>query len=81
MKAIVFPGQGSQTIGMAREFYDNFDIAKKVFQEVNNTLQKDLTKIMFEGPEDLLTDTENAQPAIMTASIAILEVLNTTLKK
>lgn len=75
MKAIVFPGQGSQTIGMAREFYDNFDIAKKVFQEVNDTLQKDLTKIMFEGPEDLLTDTENAQPAIMTASIAILEVL------
>ena len=75
MKAIVFPGQGSQTIGMAREFYDNFDIAKKVFQEVNDTLQKDLTKIMFEGPEDLLTDTENAQPAIMTASITILEVL------
>ena len=75
MKAVVFPGQGSQTIGMAREFYDNFDIAKKVFQEVNNTLQKDLTKIMFEGPEDLLTDTENAQPAIMTTSIAILEVL------
>lgn len=75
MKAVVFPGQGSQTIGMAREFYDNFDIAKKVFQEVNNTLQKDLTKIMFEGQEDLLTDTENAQPAIMTASIAILEVL------
>ena len=75
MKAIVFPGQGSQTIGMAKEFYDNFDIAKKVFQEVNDTLQKDLTKIMFEGPEDLLTDTENAQPAIMTASIAILEVL------
>ncbi|MBO4956887.1 MAG: ACP S-malonyltransferase [Rickettsiales bacterium] len=75
MKAIVFPGQGSQTIGMAREFYDNFDIAKKVFQEVNDTLQKDLTKIMFEGPEDLLTNTENAQPAIMTASIAILEVL------
>lgn len=75
MKAVVFPGQGSQTIGMAREFYDNFDIAKKVFQEVNDTLQKDLTKIMFEGPEDLLTDTENAQPAIMTASIAILEVL------
>ena len=75
MKAIVFPGQGSQIIGMAKDFYDNFDVAKKVFQEVNNTLQKDLTKIMFEGPEDLLTDTENAQPAIMTASIAILEVL------
>ena len=75
MKAIVFPGQGSQIIGMAKDFYDNFDVAKKVFQEVNYTLQKDLKTIMFEGPEDLLTDTENAQPAIMTASIAILVVL------
>ena len=75
MKAIVFPGQGSQIIGMAKDFYDNFNVAKKVFQEVNDTLQKDLKTIMFEGPEDLLTDTENAQPAIMTTSIAILEVL------
>lgn len=74
-KAFIFPGQGSQSIGMAKEFYENFDVAKKVFEEVNNTLGKDLTKIMFEGPEDLLTDTENAQPAIMTASIAILKVL------
>lgn len=74
-KAFIFPGQGSQSIGMAKEFYENFDAAKEVFEEVNNTLGKDLTKIMFEGPEDLLTDTENAQPAIMTASIAILRVL------
>ena len=74
-KAFIFPGQGSQSIGMAKEFYENFDAAKEVFEEVNNTLGKNLTKIMFEGPEDLLTDTENAQPAIMTASIAILRVL------
>ena len=73
--AFIFPGQGSQSIGMAKEFYDNFNEAKLVFEEVNDTLGKDLTKIMFEGPEDLLTDTENAQPAIMTASIAILKVL------
>ena len=73
--AFIFPGQGSQSIGMAKEFYDNFNEAKLVFEEVNETLGKDLTKIMFEGPEDLLTDTENAQPAIMTASITILEVL------
>lgn len=73
--AFIFPGQGSQNIGMAKEFYDNFHEAKLVFEEVNDTLGKDLTKIMFEGPEDLLTDTENAQPAIMTASIAILRVL------
>lgn len=74
-KAFIFPGQGSQSIGMAKEFYENFDVAKEVFEEVNSTLGKNLTKIMFEGPEDLLTDTENAQPAIMTASIAILRVL------
>ena len=74
-KAFIFPGQGSQSIGMAKEFYENFDAAKEVFEEVNSTLGKNLTKIMFEGPEDLLTDTENAQPAIMTASIAILRVL------
>ena len=75
MKAFLFPGQGSQSIGMAKEFYDNFSIAKEVFEEVNEVLKKDLKKIMFEGPEDILTDTSNAQPAIMTASIAILRVL------
>ena len=73
--AIVFPGQGSQSVGMAKDFYDNFSVAKNVFEEVNDTLKKDLTKIMFEGPEDVLTDTANAQPAIMTASVAILEVI------
>lgn len=73
--AFIFPGQGSQGVGMAKEFYDNFDEAKLVFEEVNDTLGKDLAKIMFTGPEDLLTDTENAQPAIMTASTAILRVL------
>lgn len=75
MKALVFPGQGSQSVGMAKEFYDNFIIARNVFEEVNDTLKKDLKKIMFEGPEDVLTDTANAQPAIMTASISIFEVL------
>ena len=75
MKAIIFPGQGSQSIGMAKEFYDNFVVARDVFNTVNESLKKDLSKIMFEGPEELLTDTANAQPAIMTASIAILEVL------
>lgn len=74
-KSFIFPGQGSQVVGMCKEFYDNFDVVKQVFDEVNTALHKDLKTIMFEGPENVLTDTENAQPAIMTASIAILKVL------
>lgn len=75
MKAFIFPGQGSQSVGMVKEFYDNFVEAKNVFEEVNDVLNKDLTKIIFEGPDEELTKTVNAQPAIMTASIAILRVL------
>lgn len=74
-KIFIFPGQGSQTIGMAKDFYENFVEAKEVFEIVDEVLNKNLTKIMFEGPEELLTSTENSQPAIMTASIAILRVL------
>lgn len=74
-KIFTFPGQGSQAVAMGKDFYDNFDIAKKVFQEVDQTLGKSLSKIMFEGPQETLTDTENAQPAIMCCSIAILKVL------
>lgn len=74
-KAFVFPGQGSQTIGMGKDLYDNFDVAKNVFKEVDNALNKELSKIIFEGPQELLTQTENAQPAIMCVSIAFLRVL------
>lgn len=74
-KAFVFPGQGSQVVGMGKEFYDNFDVAKRVFEEVDSSLSKNLSQIIFEGPTDLLTQTENAQPAIMCVSIAILRVL------
>lgn len=81
-KAFVFPGQGSQTVGMGKDLYDNFDIARDVFKEVDSALNKDLSKIIFEGPQELLTQTENAQPAIMCVSIAILRVLeNETGKK
>ena len=74
-KSLVFPGQGSQKIGMGKEFFDNFQIAKEVFQNVDDSLSQKLSKLIFDGPLDELTLTENAQPAIMAVSIAILEVL------
>ena len=73
--SLVFPGQGSQKIGMGKEFYDSFQVAREVFQNVDDSLSQNLSKLIFDGPLDELTLTENAQPAIMTVSIAILEVL------
>lgn len=75
MKAFLFPGQGSQSIGMGREIYDSFRCAKDIFQEVNEALQQNLTKIIFEGPEADLVLTENTQPALMTVSMALMRVL------
>ena len=73
--AFVFPGQGSQSVGMGKEFYDNFPIARQVFEEVDDALNQKLSDIIFNGPLDELTLTANAQPAIMTTSIAILRSL------
>jgi len=73
--AFVFPGQGSQTIGMGKEFYDNFPIARRTFEEVDDSLNQKLSNIIFNGPLDELTLTANAQPAIMVTSIAILRSL------
>lgn len=73
--ALVFPGQGSQKVGMGRAFFDNFAEAKEVFHEVDEALKQHLSRLMFEGPESDLTLTENAQPAIMAASLAALKVL------
>ncbi len=75
MKSLVFPGQGSQKVGMGKEFFDNFQVAKEVFQNVDDSLSQNLSKLIFDGPLDELTLTENAQPAIMSVSTAILEVL------
>ena len=74
-KAFVFPGQGSQSVGMGKAFADAFTSAREVFQEVDDALGQKLSQIIFEGPEETLTLTENAQPAIMATSIAILRVL------
>jgi [acyl-carrier-protein] S-malonyltransferase len=73
--AFVFPGQGSQTVGMGRDLAAAFAAAREVFQEVDETLKQKLTKLMFEGPAEELTLTENAQPALMAVSLAVLRVL------
>ncbi len=74
-RAFVFPGQGSQAVGMGKELVDAFPAAKEVLQEVDDALSQNLSKLMFEGPEDELTLTENAQPALMAVSMAALAVL------
>jgi [acyl-carrier-protein] S-malonyltransferase len=70
-----FPGQGSQFVGMGKSFYDNFSVAKQVFEEVDSTLNRNLSSLIFNGPIEELTITENAQPAIMAVSIATLRVM------
>ncbi len=73
--AFIFPGQGSQAVGMGRALADASPAAREVLQEVDDALGENLSRLMFEGPEDQLTLTANAQPAIMAASLAALAVL------
>ena len=74
MFSVVFPGQGSQKIGMAKELFDKFEIVKKIFKEADNLLELPLSKIIFEGPENELNLTENTQPAIFLTSYSIFTV-------
>jgi [acyl-carrier-protein] S-malonyltransferase len=77
IRAFVFPGQGSQAPGMGRALAEAFPVARHVFEEVDEALKQKLSKLMFEGPEGDLTLTENAQPALMAVSQAVLKVLET----
>jgi [acyl-carrier-protein] S-malonyltransferase len=73
--AFIFPGQGSQAVGMGRDLAAAFAAAREVFQEVDETLKQKLSRLMFEGPHEELTLTENTQPALMAHSLAVLRVL------
>lgn len=76
-RAFVFPGQGSQAVGMGMDLAEAFPAAKQVFEEVDDALGQHLAKLMFEGPAEDLTLTENAQPALMAVSLAVVRVLET----
>ena len=73
--AFIFPGQGSQQVGMSKDIYDNFSYVKALFEQANDILSVDLAKITFEGPMEELTKTQYTQPALMVTSIALLKVL------
>ncbi|MGH7087893.1 MAG: ACP S-malonyltransferase [Stellaceae bacterium] len=75
IRALVFPGQGSQAVGMGRELAAAFAAARETFEEIDEALRQSLSRLMFEGPESELTLTENAQPALMAVSLAVVRVL------
>lgn len=74
-RAFVFPGQGSQAVGMGKTLAENFSAARAVFEEIDEALGQKLSAVMWEGPKDELTLTENAQPALMAVSMAVIRVL------
>ena len=80
MKALIFPGQGSQSVGMGNELYKKFDLVKKVFKEADETLNYSISKIILDGPESDLKLTKNTQPAILTISYSIFKLITQEFK-
>ena len=76
MSALLFPGQGSQIVGMGSEFYNNFDIVKKIFKDADEKLNYSISKLILNGPEDQLQLTQNTQPSILTVrpTLALLAI-------
>ncbi len=73
--ALIFPGQGSQIVGMGKDLYEKYSCAKDVFQKVDDVLSQKLSRIIFEGPSEELTQTQNTQPALMAVSMALISVI------
>jgi len=75
MFSVLFPGQGSQSVGMGKIFYEKFDYVKSLFDQADDILQKSISKIILEGPKELIDQTENTQPAIFLVSYSIYQVI------
>ncbi len=80
MFSVLFPGQGSQSVGMAKEFYYNFDYVKNLFDKADDVLNFSISRLIFEGPKELLDQTENTQPAIFLVSYSIFNVIKNETK-